>query len=69
MRRIKPITLLGVRIKTELIKQDITAKELAYRIGVSPMTVSDIISGGNKKRETINRVLKELGIIEIIDVV
>lgn len=67
LRRVRQITPLGLKIKTELIRQDITAKELASKIGMSQMTISNIISGKNQRRETIDLVLKTLGIEDVVE--
>lgn len=62
MRRTNAITPFGMQIKTAMIQQDMTTKELAERIGKTSSTVSEVISGKNNSSETRALIIQELGI-------
>lgn len=62
MKRITRPTALGMEIKSALLEHNMTAKELAQRIGKSQVTVSDVISGKNKSSRTIEKIKQELDI-------
>ena len=56
---------LGVRVRSELFKRNMSQKELAELVGISSTYVSDIIKGkkdGPKAQEHIKHIKKILGI-------
>ena len=65
MKRTRELTPLGLQIKIALVQQNITSKELAARIGVTGATITEVICGKNKKKETKRRIMKELGLEEM----
>ena len=65
MKRTRELTPLGMQIKIALVQQNITSKELAARIGVTGATITEVICGKNKKKETKRLIMKELGLEEM----
>ena len=55
---------LGIQIKTAMIQQNITGRELASRINRSEATVCEVISGKNRNEATRRRILEELKLTE-----
>ncbi|MCD8084128.1 MAG: hypothetical protein LUE86_11625 [Clostridiales bacterium] len=60
MRRTSKATPEGVVIKMLLLTSNLTAKELAGRIGKTEATSCDVISGKNKSRKTLKMILDVL---------
>lgn len=61
MRRTRKPTPFGMKIRIEMLQQNVTVKELAERIGMSDATVCDVIAGVNNKERTLALILQELG--------
>lgn len=61
MRRTRKPTAFGMKIRIEMLEQNVTVKELAARIGMSDATVCDVIAGANNKERTLALILQELG--------
>ena len=61
MKRTRELTPLGMQIIVALIQQNITAKELAARIGVTGATITEVLCGKNNRAETRRLIMKELG--------
>lgn len=62
MKRTRQLTPLGMKIKMALVQKNMTSKELAQRIGRSEATISEVLCGKNKKKETQKLIMKELGL-------
>lgn len=60
MKRTRQPTPLGIEIKTALLRQNMTVRELAEKIRKSEATVCEIISGKNRSVKTRNMILREL---------
>ncbi len=58
-----------IKLVTELIKQEMTQKQLAEKAGVSRVTVNGIKSGRSCSDETAGKIAKALGVdvTEIIE--
>ena len=50
----------GILVKTELIRQGMTSRQLARAIGVADSTLCDVIAGRNKSEATKQRILDVL---------
>lgn len=61
MARTRQLTPLGRKIKIAMIDRNITARELALRIGRTEATVSEVLVGKNKSEETKLLIMRELG--------
>ncbi|MCD8083287.1 MAG: helix-turn-helix domain-containing protein [Clostridiales bacterium] len=60
MRRTRKVTPEGMLIKLLMSTNGLTSKELAGRIGKTEATICDVISGKNRSRKTLNRILDVL---------
>ena len=56
------MNLNGKRIKTMLIKSDMTQRELAKVTGLSYSTVCAVCGGGSCSRDTAARITQALGV-------
>lgn len=62
MRKRKPCTPFGKRVKIKLLEENMTSRDLAQKAGVTDATVCDVIFGRNKKPETVQLIAEALGI-------
>lgn len=60
------MTKQEIIIKTEMMKKDITGVQLAKKLGISAVYVSDIIKGRRPKSKYLAEILKILEIKEEI---
>ena len=66
MRHTSEITPFGRRVKIRLLEMNMDARELARRVGTSPVQISRILHGKRPGREQIPKIASELG-IELTD--
>lgn len=50
----------GIAVKTELIQQGMTSRQLARSIGVSDSTLCDVLAGRNRCEATKKKILDVL---------
>ena len=62
MRQTSEITPFGRRVKIRLLEMNMDARELARRVGTSPVQISRILHGKRPGREQIPKIASELGI-------
>lgn len=62
MTNLKKCTPFGLRVKIELLKNNMTCQDLANRLGYTNSTISDVIFGRNKSKKTQQLIAEELGI-------
>ena len=62
MRQTSEITPFGRRVKIRLLEMNMDARELARRVGTSPVQISRILHGKRPGREQIPRIAQVLGI-------
>ena len=62
MRQTSEITPFGRRVKIRLLEMNMDARELARRVGTSPVQISRILHGKRPGREQITRIAQVLGI-------
>ena len=62
MRHTSEITPFGRRVKIRLLEMNMDARELARRVGTSPVQISRILHGKRPGREQIPKIASELGI-------
>ena len=62
MRQTSEITPFGRRVKIRLLEMNMDARELARRVGTSPVQISRILHGTRPGREQIPRIAQVLGI-------
>ena len=62
MRQTSEITPFGRRVKIRLLELNMDARELARRVGTSPVQISRILHGKRPGREQIPRIAQVLGI-------
>ncbi len=60
MRRTRKLTPDGERIKIKLWTYNMTARDLALRIGKTDGTICDVISGKNRSQATLRQILEVL---------
>ncbi|MCD8083799.1 MAG: hypothetical protein LUE86_09905 [Clostridiales bacterium] len=60
MKRTRKVTPEGMQIKIMLLTTNMTARELAARIGKTDATICDVISGKNRCKVTLNRIMQTL---------
>lgn len=53
-------TEFGVQVKIALVQKNMSSKELARRIGKSRSTISEVISGKNKSKKTMQMIIRAL---------
>ena len=50
----------GVEVKTELIRQGMTSRQLARAVGLADSTICDVIAGRNRSEATKQRIVEVL---------
>lgn len=64
MRKSKPCTPFGMKVKISLLEQNMTNRDLAKKIGMADSTICDVIFGRNKHQKTQAIIADVLGIRE-----
>ncbi|MFI3130955.1 multiprotein-bridging factor 1 family protein [Mammaliicoccus sciuri] len=57
-------TEFGLKVRTELLKRNMTSKQLAEKLGISPAYLSDILRGHRDAINQRKRIAKILDIKE-----
>lgn len=61
MKRIREYTDFGLWVKMTLAKKCITQKELSEETGLAQSTITEILTGKNKKKENMDMIQLVLG--------
>lgn len=64
MRRRTELSAFGLRVKTEMMRQNLCVRDIAKAIGKSDSTVCEVISGKNRSKTTRKQILDVLDIEE-----
>jgi len=56
----------GTIIKMELVRRDMTSRELARTIGIADSTLCDVIMGRNLSRDTRSKIVEALQLPESV---
>jgi len=58
--------VFGTIIKMELLKRDMTSRELARTIGIADSTLCDVIMGRNLSQDTRSKIVEALQLPESV---
>lgn len=53
-------TSFGKKVKMELIRRDMTSRELAKELGIAESTLCDVLAGRNKSEKTRKKIEEAL---------
>ena len=59
-RKVNKRSQFGIEVKTELLRQGMTSRQLARAIGVADSTLCDVIAGRNNSEVTKKKILDVL---------
>lgn len=56
----------GTVVKLELIKRDMTSRDLAREIGIADSTLCDVIMGRNRSEATRTKIIEALHLLDSV---
>lgn len=68
MGRKMPLIELGLQIRNELAKKNMTQMELANATGINYRVIHDVMTGRNRSDKNIKAIKEELGLNEVSEI-